>query len=343
MGTDAQRAKGLESVISACLLAVLFLIGLGVFLKQSRYDSTAFGPDTTAKPPAQKPKIKTTAEPDLQALAPEGFHALSDSESYGPDDLYEKINGKASLYHDSGFRRLFTRRFAHSDNPDLWAELYVYDMETVKNAFSVFSLQRRPDTDILPPFEPLFGYATENAVYFVKGHYYVEFIGSAESPELIKGLTGAAAKIETDLPVDQATEIQEFGLFVPENMIPGSIKLSLTNAFGCAQMTDTFSARYKLGDQTVTAFLSRRADSSDAKQVAQGYYNWLIENGGTAKAASAKPLQGRIVDFYETTEIVFAAGQFVGGIHGADNQQAAEKLAVTLMNRLTKAAKVKRK
>jgi hypothetical protein len=37
---------------------------------------------------------------------------------------------------------------------------------------------------------------------------------------------------------------------------------------------------------------------------------------------------------YGTTEIVFTVGPFVAGIHEAENQQAAEKLAEVLINKL---------
>jgi hypothetical protein len=40
------------------------------------------------------------------------------------------------------------------------------------------------------------------------------------------------------------------------------------------------------------------------------------------------------MDSYGTTEIVFTVGPFVAGIHEAEDQQAAEKIAEILFNRL---------
>jgi hypothetical protein len=45
-------------------------------------------------------------------------------------------------------------------------------------------------------------------------------------------------------------------------------------------------------------------------------------------------LEGKVVDFYGTTEIVFAVGPYVAGIHEAENQQAAEQLAERLFDKL---------
>ena len=101
--------------------------------------------------------------------------------------------------------------------------------------------------------------------------------------------------------------------------------------------TDIFTAQYKLSDETITAFFSKRSDSRDAQLVAKSYYNFLLENGGELKPVTNKSLEGKVVDFYDTTEIVSAAGSFVVGIHEAENQQYAEKLATILINKLSQA------
>ena len=47
----------------------------------------------------------------------------------------------------------------------------------------------------------------------------------------------------------------------------------------------------------------------------------------------------KIVDFYGMTEIVFTTGPFVAGVHEAEKQQTAEKLAMILISKLNEAAK----
>jgi hypothetical protein len=178
MGSVPGRNKRLESTVSVILLAVLFLIGLGIFIKQADVDMSRFGMEAeTAKLSAQIPGVKKRdpawreprEEPDLVSLAPAGFETLSKIELYVPDNLYEKINGKAPLYIDSGFEKLFTQRFISKEDENLWMELFVYDMAGIRNAFSVCSVQRRAGADILSLFHPSFGYRTDNALYFVHG------------------------------------------------------------------------------------------------------------------------------------------------------------------------------
>ncbi len=324
MDSTSGRAKRLESAICICLLAILFLIAITVLIKQSDYDMGRFGIEIAVGEPI-------TAK--LRSLPPAGFEMLSE-EVYLADNLFEKINGKAPLYIESGFEKLFTQRLINKDRESLWMELFVFDMAALKNAFSVYSVQRRPGVEFLPDMQ--FGYRTTDSLYFVHGKYYIEFIASSKSDELFIAMMEVAHNIQTNLPVDKVTEISELTLFPQDNFVTGSPKLYLASAFGFEGFTDIFTAQYKLGDETITAFFSKRSDSGDAQLVAKSYYNFLLENGGELKPAIDKTLEGKVVDFYDTTEIVSAAGLFVFGIHEAQSQQSAEKIAITLINKLSK-------
>ena len=136
------RPKHLESIISLCLLGVIVLIAVGVLIKQSDYEMSQFGMDAAVKVAGENDSginIKKT----LNDLKTPGLKKLSDTEVYDSQNLYEKINGKAPTYLESGFRQLTTQRFASKKNPNLWSELYVYDMGSELNAYSVYSRQKR--------------------------------------------------------------------------------------------------------------------------------------------------------------------------------------------------------
>jgi len=335
------RNKSLESVISILLLAVLLLIGLGVFIRQFDVDMGRFGIDTTTAGPLLEQTEPNTQEPALDALTPEGFKKLSEIETYEAGNLYEKINGKAPLYTESGFVKLFTQRFISKDDESLWMELFVFDMAAIRNAFSIYSVQKRADARLLAFAGPGPCYQTSNGVYFLHGKYYIELIGSTESSDLDKAMIKVATKFASQTAIDDA-KITEFALFPEEDFVPGSFKLYLANAFGFDGFTDIFTCRYKLGDQSITTFLSKRPDPQDARTTAESYYNFLIENDAEDKPTANKTLKdigAKVLDFYDTTEIIFAVGPFVGGIHEAENQKSAEELATRLFDKLSNAAK----
>ncbi|MHC4499132.1 MAG: DUF6599 family protein [Planctomycetota bacterium] len=225
-----------------------------------------------------------------------------------------------------------TQRFMSRDKEDLWMELFVYDMTNTRNAFSVYSMQRRTDAQIIPLFGPLSGYGTSNALYFVHGPYYVELISSSESGELSKAMAEISRRMATKLVFKDDTEIAELNLFPSKNLVPGSVKLYLTDAFGFERLTDTFAAKYRFGDETITAFLSKRPSADEAVEVFEEYTKFLLDNGG--KLIPVTNPQVRFVDFYGTLEIVFVTGPFLFGIHEAENRELAGKVEEMILKKL---------
>jgi hypothetical protein len=166
------KTKSLESAISILIISILILIAAGIYLKQSDADISRFGMAVTASESSQT-TYGPVEERSLDALLPKGFKVLSAIEVYGQDNLYEKINGKAPFYIEAGFRKLGTQRFVSSDNPDLWMELFIFDMGNLRNAFSVYSLQKRADGKNLQDGT---AYTTGNSLYMIHGKDYVEIV-----------------------------------------------------------------------------------------------------------------------------------------------------------------------
>ena len=330
MNSIHRRSRRLESVVSICILGGLFFIASAVLVKQSRFDMAHFGIVAPTGQDSVGPK-----DVDLKAFLPAGYKILSQLEIYQTDNLYEKINGKAPLYTDAGFEKLLTQRFVNENDPDLITELYLYDMGQAKNAFSVYSLQKRPDAQPIPKM-PL-TYKTPNGLYLMHGKYYVELVGFVTADELSNAMTEIGRKIRSDLPV-AGTEIAELKLLSGENLVHGTIKLYTESAFGLASFDNVFAANYKIADQTLTGFVSKRSDPQNAQQMAKTYYQFLLDNG--AKAVQPKDSDSNVMmaDFYGTVEIIFTQGVFVAGVHEAEDQTAAEKLAQILIDKLSEVA-----
>jgi hypothetical protein len=341
MDSDSRRAKRLESAISIFLLAILFLIGLAVFVKQFDFDMSRFGMGAAAMSlHAQGSKTGTGEKPPFDFPAPSGFKKLSEAEIYVPENLYEKIDGKAPLYIESGFVKLFTQRFVSQNDGNLWFEIFLFDMAAARNAFSVYSVQKRADVETLLAMQV--GYRTSNALYFIRDRFYVELVGSCESADLSGAMADAADKLAGRLAVGKVKEMPELTLFPQDNLVPGSAKLYLSGVFGFEGLSDTFVCQYKMGEESVTAFLSSCRSPQDARTIAESYYKFLIDNGGKAKPTSGetlKAVEGKALDFYGNTEIILAIGPYVAGVHEAKNQQSAEKLADQLIVKLSGSAR----
>jgi hypothetical protein len=337
------HAGTLESAVGALILFVLIITAAGVYKVQRDVNMARFGvvgeiQTLSSEQPGANKANKSAIS--FASLATDDFSPVGNAETYDTDNLYEKIDGKAPMYQEAGFQKLTTQRFANGKNPDWGLELYLYDMGGVKNAFSVYSRQKRADAEDINDLDKMsFGYQAGNAICITRGRYYVEMIGFAEAPQLLKAMKSIAHNLSAKLPSNEDDKIIELGYFPAEGTVAGSWKLQLDNAFGFDGLTDTYSAQYKTGDKTVSIFFSRRKNADEAKAVAKNYYDFLITNGAKASSIDSESLKSAgasVLDFYGNTEIVFSAGVFVGGVHEADNKEAAEKAAEVLIDRLKK-------
>ncbi len=325
MSTAKGRSKRLESAVSICILLVLLAIAGAIFIKQLGIDTNAGVAGTADMPQSQ-------VSFELSSLAPDGFEIFSKRETYSPGTLYEKINGKSPLYLEAGFEQLSAQRFANKNDEALIMEIFVYDMGSARNAFSVYSTQKRADTEILSTAR--FGYKTSNGIYLAHGRYYIELVGFSEAKELLEAITATAEKIQDAFAIGSDVEMAELRLFPPKNITAGSAKLYTVSAFGFEGFSNVFTCRYELDGQSVTAFLSKRPSAEEAQTFADSYYKFLIDNGAEAKQPINEGLEGKVIDFYGSIEVIFASGPFVLGVHDAEDQPTAEKIALRLINKL---------
>lgn len=329
MTSKACRTSQTESIVSFFLLIVLAIIATVIIAVQADFDLSQFGVAASAVTSSQAEQSSSKATPEkLYHL--KGFVPVTDIQEYTEDNLYEKINGKAPMYVDAGFVKLTTQVLSVAGNDQLTMELYLYDMGTAKNAFSVYSIQKRADSQMVPNY--MFGYKTANALYFVRNKYYVEMIGFSQSDELLDKMIQLGSVLLKDHP---AVTITELNYFPKENLIPASYKLYLTSAFSCDELKDVFAANYDLNGQKVTAFFGKRKSPEEAQRIAATYYNFLQSMDAEEKQMRNGEFSARVFDVFGYTEIIFTTGSFLGGIHQAEDQKAAEQLAEVLFEKLS--------
>lgn len=312
-----------ETYLVLAILLALAGIGTAIFFVQLVSTPAIFAgptnPQGTANP----------AEP-LIAI-PEGILSLTPPELFNSDNLYEMINGQAELYLSAGFLRLKSQSFVKADNSDLWVDLLVYDMGNVLNAFAVFSMQRRDEG--VPLKLGQFSYRAENALFFVHGPYYVEIIASMAKVEASEMMQSIAENFIRGNHVE-VKQIAELSLFPRFNLIENSISMIPSNAFGYDGLNRVFTARYRLGDNKVTAFISHRDSPHKAEQLALKYHEFLMSYGGKDAEAEIRIKDSKIVKILEAYEVIFTHGPYLAGVHEAMDKEQAEYLADILKKKL---------
>ena len=334
MSQSCNERGGTERWVGFVILLCLAGIAVGVFLKQLSFNPAVLVA-TAAAPAAPKP-VASAPNESLPTLPPE-LSAFSAPETFTADNLYDKVDGKADLYLTAGFVGLQCQRLALKATNDVWMEWFVYDMGTLPQAFSVFSLQRRAEAQALDLTE--FAYQTQNALFFVCGRCYVEAVTAMPTEPMMAAMRAMARQFVAANPPG-ATRIPELKLFPPENLEAGSQGLQVADAFGFDQFTNVFTAKYRLPDGAtnaeVLAFLEMTKTPAAAATLRDAYRSFLLANGGKEIEAGDAASLGKPINFMDSVEIIFAEGDLVAGVHAAPDAASAAKVARRLADRLQK-------
>jgi hypothetical protein len=81
-------------------------------------------------------------------LAARSWTATEPPRTFGPNNLYEEIDGEAELFLPYGFRELTVGFLRPAGNKKAEVRLEIFRQATPRDAFGVFSQQRFPDQDV---------------------------------------------------------------------------------------------------------------------------------------------------------------------------------------------------
>jgi hypothetical protein len=327
-----KKPSSLERGLSLLVLFILGGIGATVFGLQFRHNPAndsllTHGSGTQTPDPGRPPQGINFDFPMPVSLVPSG-----PVEFFSPQNLSDKIDGKAELYLSSGMKTLTTQRFKLKDPSNAWMEVFQYDMGKSRNGFAVYSAQMRTDgvrLNLTP-----FSYRTENGHFFLNGHMYVEIIGSGSTQEEMAARETLAQAIVGANP--GSSEVFDELLLFPEPYLNrASISLISTDAFGFEGLDNVFTASYEVNHIGAMLFLSRRESASEAAALASAYYAFLLENGGKAVESEAFNGQNaRLVEILDAFELIVSKGPILAGVREAPDRMTAERLGRLLIDRL---------
>lgn len=255
---------------------------------------------------------------------PADLVAGSTVERFSPDTLFEIINGDADLYLKAGFVQLETRRFLLKDDSRQWLDFYAYQMDRHRSAFAVFSVRR--DREAVPFELTRFAYRYQNGLFFVHGPYYVEILAAEETIPLVEAMQRLAAAF-IDINKVEAEPIPELKRFPPEDLIPHSIALHPSGAFGFDAFNDVFTGRYRTSQSEATAFFRSCRSPEAAAKLASEYQAFLMEYDGVAEPVSNPLPNSRLIRILDAYTLVFTHGNAVAGVQDAGTADDAEMLA----------------
>ena len=144
MRQSGNPCSRLERTLGLVVLLCLAAVTVGVLLKQASFNPAVLVAQTL-EGQRELPAGSTVPATDFIVPFPDELEVFGPVESFTPENLYDKIDGKAELYLAAGVVGMRCQRFALKPAGEQWLEWFVYDMGTMPQAFSVFSTQRRTE------------------------------------------------------------------------------------------------------------------------------------------------------------------------------------------------------
>ena len=324
-----EKSSSIQTIISLTILVSIAVIALSIFLAQQRFNPAVLQLDVQGSLTGETIAAEKPIPTENLISLPADLLPLSALEQFDSATLSDKINGKAELYLSSGFVAMQSQRFKNKALPDLWMEMFVYDMGTPQNAFSVFSVQRRDDAE---PLE-LTGHAyrTPNAVFLVHGPFYLEIVASDVTSEVHGPMQLLAETFVRNTRVE-AAKVSEKDLFPPQGLQAENIAMIAANAFGFESFDKVFTSLYETGEagSETMAFVSHRSSAQEAADLAAAYQKFLLAFDGRIVEAEL-PIKGAtMIEILDTYEIVFAIGPYLAGVREAEDTTQATGLASRL-------------
>jgi hypothetical protein len=305
------------------ILAVLGLIIVGLWVQQPRFNPAVIVAMQSPLLPGRPQAVSGRPLAATAALIPEvsGFTPLAPIESFGPENLSDKIDGKAELYLPAGFKEMSCRSFGLGAQREAHVEVFLYDMGAAQNAFAVFSGQRRPGSPSIPLTAN--AYATANALFFTQGRFYVEIVADRASEALPVSLEAFAAALLAKIPSEGGAP-DAAALFPKEGLARDTVRLCATDTFCLEGLNNVLTGEYSLKSGKATAFMAERDTPEQAQAEAKRYLDFLAANGYQKVQA---PGETQVLVQDKSFDMVFVQGRTLAGVHDATSLAAALDLA----------------
>ncbi|WP_428566102.1 MAG: DUF6599 family protein [Solidesulfovibrio sp. DCME] len=320
-----------EQAVATAVVLLLAAAAVWLGLRQSQLSPAVLVALSPPPPPAAVGAASGRAFATaafLDALA--GATPAGPVESYDPETLSDRIDGKAELYLAANFKEMSVRPFSLPDGARLDAS--VYAQAAPRDAYAVLSSQRRPgaEPNALSPD----AYATQNALYFTKGPYYVELSADRADPATRQALAAAGQALYDRLPAGDKPGANAppdpRTLFPAEGLDSQSLRLAAADAMGMAGFSNVYTADYALAAGAATAFLAARDTPRAAAAEAGAFADFLVQNGYAREAADGLPQGAVFLGAPGSFEIIWTRGGLLVGVHDATSREAALELAGTL-------------
>jgi hypothetical protein len=260
-----------------------------------------------------------------------GWRNAEEPKRYGPDTLFEYIDGAAEAFLNYDFLELGLGQYKKpSGTATLTVE--IYDMGAPLNAFGIYSTERYPESKFLPI--GVQGYLEEGTLNFLAGRYYVKMMAYEAGPETEAALRAFAGAILAKIG-NPGGFPPVLAAFPKAGLVANSEKYVLKNFLGLEFLKNGAFASYKLPGGNPDAFAVEAASDAEAASLLEKF-----SGAAAAKGASVEK-RGALLHWKDPyLDEIFAgrAGRYLYGVTKVKegSRAAGESLAAELGAALAK-------
>ncbi len=221
------------------------------------------------------PALAGGGTPTFAFPVPAGWHMQADTAAYGPENLWEYIDGAADLFVSYGFEELRCATYRSPAGEEIRAEVYRH--ADPANAYGMYSQERSPEN--APVRTGTEGCADAGMMNVVIGRWYVKLsagasVGTGDLLTIAQALDAALGS-PRGLPL-------EFGLLPAAGRIARSEQYIARDFLGYGFLAKVFLARYGDGEGA-QVFVMRTPSPAAAGRVCASF----LKVAGIAEAPAA--------------------------------------------------------
>ena len=184
-----------------------------------------------------------SGDPVLGALAAKGeWKLLEPVRSFGPDTLYEEIDGEAELFLPYGMVRLNVAVLGRTARPGSEVRLEMYRMASPRDAYGIWSQYRYPDQEVLP-IPPTEAIVSDTSADFFRGETFVR-IRSKPGDGSRSEVVGISSEIVALLSGDGSPPEEARALSDLQGRVSGSILYQKRAMLGYECLAPGFEAKF---------------------------------------------------------------------------------------------------
>jgi hypothetical protein len=254
-----------------------------------------------------------------------GWRAPVRVSRFTPENLYEKIDGRAGLYLQFHVVGLTFGTYTHETDRERTADVYWYDMGEPENGLGIFRSEAPEHATRVAIGQE--GYEVGGAVFFLKGSHYVQVLPGAEADAdgqvALEIARGIGSRIE-----DGGESLWAMDVLPEAGRVADSFEYLADDAFSLDFLKDVFTTAYDVDGGRIEMFIHRAEDEAAARALFDAYLGYFEEYGRVVWTNADGPSRIAAGDASGVIDVVFVKGRYVGGAAGADDLERAKKAAV---------------